>query len=265
MFNTNKTLKALAAELAARGVTIERLQELQCLKDKGWLDECAAAMLMQLGKKPESKPTTPVETNHARARAIMGTNFLGIEEVEEKYGVKYTANQRQKLSMIPIDEATLRACSNDTHVLVAGFAMTINDIHRKVAGNASKLFMSAVGEGVCYAEPFANKAKVGVRWFLLRKKPIDQSTSKTYDDQLQLIPQGEKNPFARDVVFATILMYLVTGERLFENGYVRCKDVDTLGRRACVGYFNQDGLAINQGWAGYPGNDISICSIHKSK
>lgn len=262
MFNTSKTLKVFGAEFAARGVSIEMLAKLQGFGDKDWIDQCAAVMLARLSNQADSEPITPVENNHAWARAIMGTNFLGLKEVEKAFGVKYTANQRQQLAVIPFSESTLRACK-DTHELVVGFAMTINDIRRKVANNAAKLFCSAVGEGWYNSEPFVDKAKVGVRWYLLRKKPVDKSISKTYNEHLRLIPQDEENPWARDVVFATMLLYLTTGERLFDNGYVRCRDVSFHGWRVSVGDFYR-GLYIYYHWDDYRHYNLGVCSVRNS-
>ncbi|MDQ5931523.1 MAG: hypothetical protein QG607_224 [Patescibacteria group bacterium] len=261
MFNTNKTLKAHGAELASRGVSIEMLAKLQGFEDKDWLDQCAAVMLARLNNQAESELTTLVENNHAWARVIMGTNFLGLEEVEKAFGVKYTANQRQQLATIPFDEATLKACA-DTHVLIAGFPMSINDIRKSknVKGNAAKLFDSLFGNVWYEQQSFAN-VSVEVRWFLLRKKPIDQSTSKTYEEQYRLIPQGEENSWARDVVFATIVLFLTAGERLYKSVYVRCKDVSTDGNRVYIGYFDRFGMGFLSYWGGDRIDCLAVCSV----
>lgn len=80
-----------------------------------------------------------------------------------------------------------------------------------------------------------------------------------------MIPQGEENPWARDVVFATTALHLTTGEWLFERVYVRCKDVDSSGYRVYVGGFDQGGLCINDFWDDYRGGDIGVCSVRYPK
>ncbi len=260
---TNKMMKAFKAELAANGITDNKLEALMALADRSWIEKSAAEWLTHVNGEATNAPMQTTES-HEKAQAIMGRNFLGLEEVEKAFGVKYSTGDRAKLATIQFSDETLCA-SKDTHVLVAGFRMSINDIrkNRNVKGNAAKLFFSAVGEGWYNDEPFAN-ASVECRWFLLRKKPIDNSTSKTYEEQLQLIPRGEENPWARDVVFATIALFLTTGERMFEKIYVRCKDVSSRGGRFGVGFFVRDGLDVYFGWDGCRDGGIGVGSVRNS-
>lgn len=267
--------KTLGERIVARGVTTAQIATLLALSDQKWLDEIVAvvrkyALEETLVKALSEETATPVavkscaEARHEAARSIMGTNFLGLEEVEKALGIKYTPAQRAKLAVIPFDEATLRVCAK-THVLVAGFPMSINDIknNSRVKGNAAKLFYSAAGEGWYTNESFAN-ASVEVRWFLLRKQVIANSTYKLYNEQLALIPQSEVNPWARDVVFATMVLFLTTGERLFGSLYVRCRDTSSNGLRVFVGRFDRFGLYVYS-WYGYRrSGSIGVCSLRNS-
>lgn len=258
---SNEILEKLGAELAAHGVTEDKLKELLALSDKSWLQRSASEWLARVNGK-SLKWVIPMTKSHHDAKAIMGTNFLGIDEVEQAFGVKYSSGDRAKLAQIPFDEATLKACVR-THVLVAGFPMSINDVRQKVSGNAARLFYSALGKAWFEREQLVQIA-VGVRWFLLRKEPVQNSTSKTYGEQEGLIPQGEEIPFARDIVFAIMALFLTTRERLFENVYVRCRDVHTDGHRVYVGYFDRDGLCFNDVWDDYRHGYLGACSVRNS-
>lgn len=258
---TNKTLENLGVELAALGVTDDKLKELMVLSDKSWLQKSVAEWLA-LPNGSALKWVVPVTKSYHDAKIIMGTNFLGIDEVEKAFGVKYSAGDRAKLMQIPFDEATLKACAN-THVLVAGFPASIDDIRSMVKGNAAKLFCSMAGKGWCNGEKFANIA-VGVRWFLLRKEVVQNSTSKTYGEQEKLIPQGEEIPFARDVVFVVMAMFITHGERLFEKVYVRCRDVSSNGYRVYVGYFGRGGLSSHYCWDGSRIDGLGVGSFRNS-
>lgn len=59
-----------------------------------------------------------------RARGIMGNNCLGLEEVYWHYARDPDPEQYAE---IPFSEETLQACK-DTHVLVAGAPLTLNDV-----------------------------------------------------------------------------------------------------------------------------------------
>ncbi len=206
----------------------------------------------------------PMVESHENAKAIMGGNFLGLEEVQQAFGVKYTPAQRAKLATIPFSEETLCACK-DSHVLVAGFPMSINDVrkNRNVVGNAAKLFYMGTGECWLTNFNFANKS-VECRWYLLRKKYVD-AVAMSYGCQIGMIPKDEENPEACDVVFATIALFLKTGERLFRHVYARCNDrVPTKHHvdQVYLGLFDLDGLRIYRYWDDYSEDTrLGICSI----
>ncbi len=129
--------------MSERGTTVATLTALFALADKTWIDEVAAVMKKHAGHALQQKPkvvaveSPDLSTLHAEQRAIMGTNFLGEAEIAKAYSVKWTKAQLEKLSVIPFSEETLRDCK-DTHVLFAGFPLSINDIRAKASGNNIK-------------------------------------------------------------------------------------------------------------------------------
>ena len=175
------------------------------------------------------------------ARVIMGNNFLGLPEVAQYFGDLSEA-QTADLAEVPFSEDILRACSK-THMLEADIGLSILDVRQK----ARKLFYSS--QDWFKSEGFAQETDKP-RWRLIRKTLVDNSTIKTWSEQQELIPQTDEVPSARQVVYMAILHFLSTGERLFEEFYVRTSSVALSGYRVCVGKFEgnrglyHDGLYI---------------------
>jgi len=183
---------------------------------------------------------TPIEEPeaHKTARRIMGDNFLGMPEVAKVFGPVSQASQ-DVLAIIPFDEATLRGCS-ETHVLVADIGLSLIDVR----GRMKRGLFYSYEDSWYNSEDFA-KLTEKVAWRLIRKTPVANSTSKTWDEQKALLGEQDEVPTARRVVYAIMLVFATTGERLFERIYVRTNDVDSLGDRVDVGDFDGDGLGVN--------------------
>ncbi|MBI5077205.1 hypothetical protein HZB94_02395 [Candidatus Falkowbacteria bacterium] len=180
----------------------------------------------------ESKLYVSVE----RARELLGgENVLGPEEVEKTWGVRM-----EKVPEILFSEAELIECK-DTHILVAICPLSILEIRDKVSGNQS-LFRER-NRNWYNKESFA-KVRGKIEWRLVRKTPVGNSTDKTWDKQQALLTKYEETPTAQVMVYAIIGHFLATGERLFDNIYVRCSDVILRGCRVCVGFFGADGLNV---------------------
>lgn len=189
-------------------------------------------------------------TSQKAAREIIGTNFFGIEEAIKHFGVNPTKQQLAALAEVPFGEETLKACK-DTHVLVAIFPLSILDIRgicRKIEGQT--LFYKQDW----YDKQAFAKDKGEVGWQLVRKEPIADSVSKTWNEQQALLSKDEETPKAQIVVYTMTGHYLATGERLFEKIYVRCVDLDSDGFRVGVGFFDALGLCVDN-WIDDDRND----------
>lgn len=172
------------------------------------------------------------------AREIMGRNFFGVAEAVEHFGVQPNDKQLAALAEIPFTEKTLRDCK-DTHVLAAVFPLSVLDVRKVDSG----LFYSPTS-GYYESEKFAKKKGVA-RWYLVQKTPVENSTSKNWDEQQALLSKNDETPTSQVMIYTIIGHYKATGERLFKNIYVRCSCVDSDGGRVFVGNFNSDGLRSN--------------------
>jgi len=178
-------------------------------------------------------------TDQKRAREIMGNSFLGVEDAIKHFDIPFTDDEVSALRDIPFPEFVLKECK-DTHILFPGYPLTILDIRGKVP---RELFYSH-DDAWYNGEKFAKKEKVQLRWYLIRRDIIKNSTSKTYQDQVALLPDTEESPRACELVYMIILYYLAYQKRLFENLYGRCVDVTSDGYRVYVGYFDSGGLDV---------------------
>lgn len=197
--------------------------------------------------------------SQTRAREIMGKNFFGIEEAIKHFGVNPSRRQLVSLSEVPFSEETLISCK-DTHVLVAVLPISIIEI-REIA---KKLLNQTLfyNQDWYDKEAFANdKGETG--WQLIRKEPIDNSTSKNWSEQQALLTNDEETPKAQVVVYTIIGIFLSTGERLFENVYVRCIDLDSDGDRVSVGGFDDGGLDVDDWDDSHRYSVIGVSSARK--
>jgi hypothetical protein len=199
-----------------------------------------------------------------RAREIMGKNFLGIEETMRHFNAAFTPEELATLAEIPFSEAELEECKN-THLLVCGYPMTILDIRAKAPNKKPKKTFYSYKDAWYNTQAFATNEKVGLRWYLIRKTAVEDSFSKTFDDQKQLLGANDAVPRACELVYAVVLYFMVTGERLFETVYVRCFDLASGGFRVVVGGFDSVGLDVVDGWGDGPDGGFGLSSARKSK
>lgn len=193
------------------------------------------------GNPSEGGTTTP-----EIAAGIMGDNFHGIDALERHLGVKLSAKSKKLFLTVPFSAEVLQAC-RETHVLVACGALSLMDAWQ--AQTALFYAKSDPWYGAA-SEQFA-RSKVKAGWQLVRKNPVPDSTSKTWDEQNQLLGQDDQVPSASVLAQAILIHYLETGERLFETIYVRVSDVDSGGNRVYLGSFDEGGLRVDGYWGGY--------------
>lgn len=195
-----------------------------------------ARLMVNGGYKPS--------TSQKLAREIMGKNFFGVKEATKHFGVNATKQQLAALAEVPFSEEVLKSCK-DTHVLVAVFPLSILDIRgiAKKQSDRTLFYSQDWYDNQAFAK---DKGKVG--WQLVRKEPVANSTSKTWNEQRALLSKDEETPTARIVVYTMVGHFLAIGERLLEKIYVRCVDLDSDGDCVRVGYFDSDGLNVGLYW-----------------
>jgi hypothetical protein len=161
-----------------------------------------------------------VGTTQNRAFEIMGPNFFGVADAIQHFQVIPSPHKLDDLSRVPFSEQTLEEC-RDTHVLLAVFPLSINQIRNRVAGDHDTLFC---GSDWYHDQPFATE-RGKTEWQLVRKTPVPSSTGPmAWEERLALLAKNEEVPRARVVVYMMVGYYLVTGDLLLRNLRVYCAD-----------------------------------------
>jgi hypothetical protein len=220
----------LLLKLEAAGLTDELAQKVIDSKYNE-LAKCVVRIIANGGFEPA--------LGHKRAREIMGRNMFGVEEAIRHFGITPLRQQIACLSEIPFSEETLELCK-ETHVLIAVLSFSILEIREASSGMVAKS-QHLIYYGDFYTEAFA-KEKGETEWKLVRKTPVENSTSKTWPEQQALLIDSEETPTAQTMAYTIIGHFLATGERLFKKICTRCSDVDSDGDRILVGPFDSDGL-----------------------
>jgi hypothetical protein len=203
--------------------------------------------------------------SQAKAREIMGKNFFGIEEAIKHFSATLSKRQLAYMAEVPFPEEVLRECKN-THVLVAYIPTSIVGVRAKTA--TVKL---PPDHRLFYKQAWYDSNEVGngagaLEWHLVRKTPVSDSKSKTWQEQQGLIdPRIDETPEANVLVYTTIGHFLTTGERLFEKEYVRTRTLDSDGRRVYVGVFDAGGLVVSYFWDDDRGDDVGLSASRKQQ
>jgi len=179
------------------------------------------------------------------ARYVMGRNFIGPEEVARFLGLSQFDERLKGLERIPYEEEVLRMC-RETHILVAGFPLTILDIC-KFFPRCVILPSPEKRIGHWSNDRFARKDKLARRWYLMRKEVFNGSLGGSLRAALEASQnEGEELPRPGEFIYAVVLYYALTGERLFENVYAFCQDPANNGLHVRIGMFGSGGLCLDQ-------------------
>lgn len=196
------------------------------------------------------------------ARAILGKNFFGIEDWSALYGVNFSQKQLRAVAEFPWGEDILNSpCPfykgkliKETHGAFLeldrymGKPLTImkwQEIH-PITGQPR--FYSYPQDCWYKDEKFANTPTCAFRWYLMPLQIVPDSESKTYQDQVAMLPAEYEVPFAIEEVTKDLLYHRKNGNFLNPSRYGRCQDVSSSGSRVRVGGFGSGGLGVG-GWA----------------
>ena len=239
----------MSKNIVSRRLSVHKEHEvLLKLEAAGFGDPEAQAIVESQGNELAIKTVAYIRrggyeatTSQRLARGIMGENFLGVEEASQHFGVRFGGEELVRFDEILFPEAVLKECK-DTHILFVGFPLTILDVRSKVSRDLFWQHASAWYNN----QAFAKTDRVRLRWYLIRKDIVPGSTNEIYQEQLAMLSEDEEVPRACEVVYMTILYFLATGTRLFENIYARCQDETRHGTRIRVSFFREGGLAVDQ-------------------
>lgn len=111
-------------------------------------------------------------------------------------------------------------------------------------------------------ETFANEQIPAGTWEV-SLEPVKDSLSKNWDEQQELIGKDSEVPPAAVLAYAIFQHFKDTGERAFENVYVRTSSLDSGGDRVIVGSFDAKGLGVNDDWDYRRRSVLGVASARK--
>lgn len=176
-----------------------------------------------------NQKTIDIET----AKRIMGSNFVGIDDLDERAGHPFLPEDFDFFSKIPFPAEFLERHQN-SHILIPGLGMSILEAHIQVP-----LFRSIFNSDPWWiTEDFAVESRTDRRWYLLRRAALPETVDRPYADQAKIVEEnGEIVPRGCELICAIIFYYLATGIRIFENVKSYCSDILIDGVHFHVGFF----------------------------
>lgn len=173
--------------------------------------------------------TITLTTSPARARAIMRSDFFGIEEVIQHFGTKPVGLGQIKLNLatlaaVPFSDELLEF-HQKTHLLVLRLPLSLDEIGTMFP---NLFWTGAAGTGgIKHVSEYGFAKNCGpVGWHLIKREPFDVSWHSV-DEARGMLARYEQVPPARVMVYAIITHYLATGERLFSgpDDFVRTSNI----------------------------------------
>ena len=214
-------------------------------------------------------------------RAVMGNNLFDAQDWTKYYNVQWTPEQLRDIPPFPWDLELLNSpcpfnpgkCIKDTHVAFLGMP-TINESPLTV--QKWRELHPATGQPKFYynnnswheGQPHTDVETMQLRWYLMLKEIISDSTSKTPEEQVAMLPEGYAVPTTIMEVTKDILVFQKTGEYLNKSRWAACAERTVKTNRvsaggvSCVGDFVESGLGVGS-WSGDRNGDVGLGASRK--
>jgi hypothetical protein len=162
-------------------------------------------------------PITPISDESfspevTRAKEIMGENFIGPETVMKHFNIPLDKNGVKAFRKIPFSEETLITHKDDC-ILVADFGIPFELFQGKVMYPESKIKKIKHYDGPGFYED--HNLKRVPKWYLMFKNPLPNPNYKSYNEQINSLPDKLYVPKMAILSYTMLLYHLKTGEYLF--------------------------------------------------
>lgn len=194
-------------------------------------------------------------------RTILSKDFISPEEImKSRKGVNYTEEQLAQFGETVPAQEILEWCRDNNCMLVAGPNRPMSLLEIRTMKNG--YFYSK--EGGWYADQkFAQGDKVETKWYMIRKNPAPESTSKNWSKQQELISDVETVPNSAEFTWAITTYKAVRGVYLFGGIYARTSSLDSDGDHVGVGSFDDRGLGVFSDWGSSRFSNLGLSVARK--
>jgi hypothetical protein len=215
------------------------------------------------------------------ARVVLGRNIFDDADWMSYYDAKFTKKQLRDAGKFPWGEDVLNGpCPfnkgklvKDTHFAFLGLS-AINGSPLTVAKWLE--LHPATGQPKFYfdtdpwhaGQPHTDVVTMQLRWYLMLKDIVPDSTSKTPEEQVAMLPPAYEVPSTIAEVTKDILVFRKTGVHPNPSRWAACTertvktDKVSAGYVLCVGCFDGYGLLVYY-WLGYRSDRVGLGASRK--
>ena len=197
------------------------------------------------------------------ARSILGNDFIAPEDIAKaRHGIVYTPEEIARLCKTLPNRKELQWLRDNGFMLVAGPPRSMSLLEIRDIKN-EYLYSKTGGWYSNDKEKFSRDDKTTTKWLKLRKGPVPNSTKKNWNEQQPLLSDVEYVPNAAEATWSVTSYKAVRGVYLLPNVYVRTSSLDSDGHRVGVGYFDAEGLHVNDDWDDRRDDHLGLASARK--
>lgn len=210
------------------------------------------------------------------ARALMGQNFFGVEEYATLYGVNFSKKQLREVSEFPWGEDVLNGpcpfnkskAVRETHFAFLGVdklngsPLTITKFQELHPASGQPKFYSYAPSSWYTGHPFAVDKTMKLRWYLLLKDIVPNSTSTNWNNQKAMLPAEYEVPTAVEETAKDLFTQRKTGVYPNLKVYARVDDLSSDGYRVYVGVCHDGGVNV-VGWGDDGGDGVGLGASRK--
>jgi len=195
----------------------------------------------------------------AKAKKIMGKNFIGPEElgaISSKLGI---ANlNKKKIPEIKFSEQRLKKISKD-YILILGAPnakdcsrLTLNRMRSHFGWDPEKSEPCFYNQDWYSKEKFANKTNLKFQWYLVRKRVVEQTRGKNPKDIKKKLLANMDFPSAILTAYTFFAYYFLNNKMLWKHDFIWCSDKDKNGDQIYAGRYidpkkiNKNGFNIHR-------------------
>lgn len=140
---------------------------------------------------------------------------FGPDEVEYAFGVQYTSEQLQELDRNGFrSQVVMSHLDRDDYVLFPGYPLSLQELHRRF----HRLIIGDDGGYMTWMQGHDYTQETELRWYLVSTTLEEPWGYYDYTGKHSPIPSGYSLLYPVEVVYLTLLLYLVTGRRILATG-----------------------------------------------
>lgn len=204
-------------------------------------------------------------------REVMSENCFLTEEWQAHYGIEIppvdfpNANVLKELLLSPCSIEGDGKLVKDTHFLLYAPSQSFSllDWREKHTQNGQPRFWGNYSDRWYNNQNFAKNTKNRYSLYLGYKKVLPDSTNKSYQNQVSLLPEGYEPFLAVELAMFLMCYYKKQQEYLYGGIYSRCQDTASGGGRVYLGDFDSDGLFVSRYSDGDCDSDLGVSALRK--